>query len=189
MIIKLIRKFPKGSIWQTRYLCLPFTTVCSTLALSQFGLSYATRAFWFIFGAFLWIFLEYTLHRWVLHWNAKSEAGKEFTARMHVNHHQDTKDESQVCVPILLSFPIWLGILALLIFFGANPQASILVTCGVALMSVIYDIAHYSTHYMSASNGFLKMLKKQHMLHHYSDHHSRFGVTSPFWDYVFRTHK
>ena len=64
-----------------------------------------------------------------------------------------------------------------------------LLTASFCLMVAIYDIAHFSAHYMPATNGVLKFLKKHHMLHHFDDHSKRFGVTSPFWDFVFGTFK
>lgn len=30
-------------------------------------------------------------------------------------------------------------------------------------------------------------LKKYHLEHHFADYNNGFGVTSPFWDYVFGT--
>jgi sterol desaturase/sphingolipid hydroxylase (fatty acid hydroxylase superfamily) len=71
--------------------------------------------------------------------------------------------------------------------FATTP--SVFFLAGLMLMLVIYDIAHFSTHYMPASNWLLQALKKQHMLHHFSNDRRRFGVTSPLWDYVFRTHR
>lgn len=184
--VRLIRKFPKGSIWQTRYICLPVTLVAATYVLTHGSLPAWQKISWFALGLFTWTFLEYVLHRYILHWRAKSEVGTEIVARLHAAHHDDPKDESQVCVPLLLSLPLWMTFFALMRTFGGG-EASLTVTCGIALMMVIYDIAHYSAHYMDATNGVLKFLKRQHMLHHFSDHTKRFGVTTPFWDWVFRT--
>lgn len=187
-LIRLIRKFPRGSIWQTRYICLPVTLVASTLILSHGALPLWQKASWFGLGVFAWTFLEYVLHRFVLHWRAKTEVGKEVVARLHELHHQDPKDEDQVCVPLAVSLPLWIALFGLMSAFGGN-EASLAVTCGIALMMVVYDIAHYSAHYMDATNSVLKFLKRQHMLHHFSDHKKRFGVTTPLWDWVFGTAK
>ena len=35
--------------------------------------------------------------------------------------------------------------------------------------------------------GYLGLLKRRHALHHHLDDHGNFGVTSGFWDHVFRT--
>jgi sterol desaturase/sphingolipid hydroxylase (fatty acid hydroxylase superfamily) len=189
LLIRLIQHFPKGSIWQTRYICLPLVVIFSTLAISHAELDWSSRAGWFALGALSWTLLEYILHRWVLHWRPSGEVSLELVKRLHLYHHDDPKDESQVCVPIFLSAPAWVTIFGAILIFGGNPGKGILFTCGLALMSVVYDLAHFSAHYMKATNGLLASLKKQHMLHHFSDHTRRFGVTSPIWDYVFRTHR
>lgn len=182
-----IKNFPNGSIWQTRYICFPLAIVMSTLALSQSALGYGTRVFWFAFGVFVWTFLEYVIHRWVFHYEPTTEVGKALMGRFHIQHHADPADQTQVCIPPVLVAFFWGALFINMVLFGGNRDASLLVTCGIAIMMVIYDICHFSTHYHKATNRLLKGLKKHHMLHHFSNHSRRFGVTSPFWDYVFRT--
>jgi sterol desaturase/sphingolipid hydroxylase (fatty acid hydroxylase superfamily) len=185
----LAERFPKGSIWQTRYITFPFVIVASTAALTHTGLGMAERLAWFALGLLGWTFLEYVLHRWVLHWNPRTKLGEAFLKRLHILHHDEPADQTQVCIPLAMSVPLWAVFYGLLILLGGGIEASLIATCGVALMMTIYDIAHFSAHYMQATNGYLKLLKKHHALHHFSDHTRRFGVTSPFWDYVFRTHR
>lgn len=186
--LRLAEGFPKGSIWQTRYLCFPTALVLSTLALSKSHLPLYITFFWFSFGVLTWTFLEYILHRWLLHYVPKTTLGKTMLRRLHLDHHEDPKDESIVCVPFVMVVPLWGLLFLALLLFGGGYEASFLFVCGVALMMVIYDITHFSTHYMKATNKFLKMLKKNHMYHHFKDHDKRYGVTSPIWDFVFRTY-
>ncbi len=46
---------------------------------------------------------------------------------------------------------------------------------------------HYATHHFPMRWGFLGYLKRHHMLHHYKTPDLRFGVSSPFWDWVYGT--
>jgi len=151
-LIHFIKKMPNGTIWQTRYICLPLTLIASTLAVSHSTLSIIETFFWFFLGVFIWTLLEYILHRWLLHHRAKSILGKTILARLHTHHHKDTKNQGLVCLPIFLTLPIWVNIFILFVLFGGHTHASVLVTCGIAFMMVIYDICHFSTHYMTASN-------------------------------------
>lgn len=183
-----IYRIPKGSIWQTRYVCFPLAIVASTLFLSRSDLSGLARAFWFFSGVALWTLLEYVLHRWMLHYSARSLIGRAVVDRLHVLHHHDPKDQTQVCIPPWAFLTFLSGFLALAFATGIGWERAALLTSGVGLMMALYDITHFSTHYMPATNAWLRLLKKQHMLHHFSDHTKRFGVTSPLWDYVFRTH-
>lgn len=187
-LIILIQKFPKGSIWQTRYICLPLIIIITTLTLSHSSLGYGERAMWFVLGLLSWTFLEYVFHRWILHWHPHTDVDRALVERLHIFHHEDPSDESQVCIPVLLGVMGWTMIYLLILCLGANPSGGLLVICGIFLMMTIYDITHFSAHYMNPTNLYLRILKKHHMLHHFSDHTKRFGVTSPIWDYVFNTH-
>ncbi|MEK7483284.1 MAG: sterol desaturase family protein, partial [Planctomycetota bacterium] len=170
------------------YLCFPMALVLSTLALSQSQLFYPVPLLWFLIGAFSWTLLEYILHRWLLHYQPQSALTRVMLNRLHIDHHHHPRDESIVCIPFILIVPLWGVVLASLLLFGGGSDASLLFTCGLALMMVLYDITHFSTHYMKAPNKFLKMLKKNHLFHHFKDSKRRFGVTTPFWDFIFGTY-
>ncbi len=193
LLERWVRKFPKGSIWQTRFICLPLMISLSTWAFSTTvfaRFSWSGKFGFFFVGALVWTLLEYVLHRWVLHFQASSRVGTAILDRLHIFHHHDPKDQSQVCIPPVLVFLQGAVLFAILFFLVRAPiEPSVFFVSGLMTMMVVYDITHFSTHYMPATNGLLQGLKKHHMLHHFSDHGRRFGVTSPFWDYVFRTHR
>lgn len=186
-LVWVIQKFPKGSIWQTRYICFPLTIIAGTYFLSHSSLIWYERIFWYVLGALTWTLLEYILHRWLLHYQPTSLAGKALLDRLHIHHHHVPQDESVVCLPIHLTAPIWTMIVLLLWGLGGGQDASLIATSGLALMMVLYDITHYSTHYMEPTNGLLRALKRNHMHHHFVKPNTRFGVTSSLWDYVFGT--
>lgn len=185
---RTFRRLPRGSIWQSRYICLPMAIIASTVALTHIEISFLSRVGFFVLGGLTWTFLEYVLHRWVLHWHPKNKNLKEFIENIHLIHHRRPEDDSIVCISAVNCLVLWVVIFAIfLALFGW--QVSLLATSGTALMMVIYDITHYSTHYMEPTNWLLKRLKKYHMKHHFTNNRTRFGVTSPVWDYVFGTTK
>lgn len=49
---------------------------------------------------------------------------------------------------------------------------------------LFYDMTHYTLHYASFKNPFLKKIKQRHMLHHYSDATKGYGVSLAFWDKI-----
>ena len=59
--------------------------------------------------------------------------------------------------------------------------------CGVALGYIMYDLTHYFTHHSSPKSGYFKSVKQYHMAHHYRNGELGYGVSSKFWDLVFRT--
>jgi sterol desaturase/sphingolipid hydroxylase (fatty acid hydroxylase superfamily) len=59
---------------------------------------------------------------------------------------------------------------------------------GFLLGYLAYDLIHYVTHHFPMRKGrILRFLKRHHMLHHYKTPDQRFGVSSPFWDWVYGT--
>jgi sterol desaturase/sphingolipid hydroxylase (fatty acid hydroxylase superfamily) len=61
-------------------------------------------------------------------------------------------------------------------------------TAGMMLGYVWYVTAHYGIHHWTIKPaGYLGRLKRRHALHHHFDDLGNFGVTSGFWDHVFRT--
>jgi dihydroceramide fatty acyl 2-hydroxylase len=60
-------------------------------------------------------------------------------------------------------------------------------TAGFMIGYLLYDLTHYATHHFPMRSGYAKYLKRYHMAHHYKDPNTRFGVSSPVWDWVFRT--
>jgi sterol desaturase/sphingolipid hydroxylase (fatty acid hydroxylase superfamily) len=71
----------------------------------------------------------------------------------------------------LLGLPHWVG-----------PLIS-----GFTLGYVVYDMIHYATHHLPMYGKAMKYLKRYHMLHHFKTPDMRYGVSSPIWDYVFKT--
>ncbi len=185
----IVNRFPKGSIWQTTLITFPLTLVASSVAFMHSELPLHLKALWFLSGIALWTLLEYILHRWLLHYVPKSIYSEALLKRLHILHHENTKDQSQVCLPLVLQLPIWTWIYISLVLVGGGMHSSLLMVCGIAVMMTVYDIVHFSVHYMDASNPWFRYLKKHHMVHHFSKNHKKFGVTSPLWDFVFKTYE
>lgn len=61
------------------------------------------------------------------------------------------------------------------------------VKCGCALGYVMYDMIHYFIHHSSPKTGYFKFVKMYHMQHHYRNGELGYGVSSKFWDIIFRT--
>ena len=50
-----------------------------------------------------------------------------------------------------------------------------------------YDLGHMAWHHAACRRGVLRYLKRYHLAHHFRDQDSRFGVSQPLWDWVFRS--
>lgn len=141
----------------------------------------------FLLGIFLWTLLEYVIHRYVFHYEPKSDWGKRLHFMMHGVHHDYPNDASRLVMPPSVSIPLALffyGIF-LLIFGRYTPP----VFAGLVFGYLCYDMIHYATHHFSMKNRVGQWLKRYHLLHHFKDDHIGFGVSSPLWDFVFGTRR
>lgn len=141
---------------------------------------------WVLAGLLLWTFTEYTLHRFVFHWDAKSRAGKYFVFLFHGLHHDDPQDPTRLVMPpvpaILIVIFLWMS------FSLIFPDQYIDILMANFLIGYLcYDYIHYATHHFPMTSPVGKYLRKYHLQHHYSGEDSKYGVSSPLWDYIFNT--
>jgi sterol desaturase/sphingolipid hydroxylase (fatty acid hydroxylase superfamily) len=147
---------------------------------------------WAVAGAWTWTLLEYLLHRFVLHGLAPFK-------QWHLEHHR--RPTALIAAPTLLSAAVFSSLLLPAAWLlGTRPAAAL----GVGLLGgyLVYGLIHravhrpmttYATHF-----GRRWLLKRRlwHGLHHRrmrpghppSSAAARYyGVSSAFWDRVFRT--
>src|SRR6476620_605964 len=155
------------------------------LALRQRGQAIGLVIGLFALGILIWTFVEYTMHRWVFHYQPTSNWGKQLHFLLHGVHHDYPKDASRLVMPPIVSIPLALFFCGLffLVFGRLAPATFAGFLCGY----LFYDMVHYATHHFSMKSGVWLFLKKYHMRHHYDDDHVGYGVRSPLWDYVFGT--
>ncbi len=135
-------------------------------------------------GVLLWTLLEYVLHSRFfhdppppLHWMSTSHGG----------HHDEPNDPNQVVVRLAFSLPVAAFLFPALSLILWSAQWAALVMVGLIPGYLSYEVIHYSIHQVPAFRRLLKPLASHHLHHHYADPSRCFGVTSPLWDWVFRT--
>ena len=145
----------------------------------------------FVIGLFLWTFAEYTLHRFLFHHTPTSPRQERIFFLFHGIHHAQPQDKTRLVMPFPVSIPLALvfyGLFTLVlgVLFKA-PQWVNPLTAGFMVGYLVYDLAHYATHHFPMRSGYAKFLKRYHMAHHYKSPATRYGVSSPIWDWVFGT--
>lgn len=149
-------------------------------------LSVLTFFAYLIIGVFIWTLTEYALHRFIFHWELPGKIGKRIHFIFHGVHHDYPSDSKRLVMVPTVSIP--LAILFYFLFFyflGGILVAPFFV--GFLAGYLFYDMTHYAIHHYNFKSKFWLKLKQHHMLHHYQDMHNGFGVSSAFWDLVFRT--
>jgi sterol desaturase/sphingolipid hydroxylase (fatty acid hydroxylase superfamily) len=129
-------------------------------------------------GLAAWTLLEYLVHRFVFH--RYSSVGR----RLHQFHHDHPNDpdaeRSSLSTP-LIALPI--GVL-LIVTAGEDGSA---IFAGLLLGYLAFIVVHYAVHrWPIEPNSWLYSAKMRHLTHHRFDN-CNYGVTTIFWDIVFRT--
>jgi sterol desaturase/sphingolipid hydroxylase (fatty acid hydroxylase superfamily) len=144
-----------------------------------------------VLGLFLWTLAEYTLHRFLFHFPAKTPWQERMSFLAHGVHHASPRDKTRLVMPPVVSIPLALvfyGLYYLIFTYVLSIPGWISpVFTGFILGYVAYDMTHYATHHFSMKKSYFRMVRQQHMHHHFQTPNKRFGVTSPVWDVVFGT--
>jgi sterol desaturase/sphingolipid hydroxylase (fatty acid hydroxylase superfamily) len=140
----------------------------------------------FFVGACFWTLTEYAMHRYVFHFHATSQAGKYLVFLFHGIHHDEPQDATRLVMPPVVSIT-----LATAFFFIFRAVLGVEATwpffSGFMVGYLVYDFIHFSTHHFKPRTRFGVTLKENHMRHHFVEHDAKWGVSSPFWDYIFGT--
>ncbi len=130
-----------------------------------------------IVGIAAWTLVEYVLHRFVLHHL------RPFSD-WHAAHHRHPT--ALIFTPTVLSA----ALIVALVFLPALALTDLWHACGLTFGMVsgylAYTVMHDVMHHGRAVGSWLHGLRRWHALHHAVDN-GYYGVTSTFWDHVFRS--
>jgi len=137
-------------------------------------------------AAFAWTLSEYLVHRFVFHFKPKTAPGRYLVYLFHGIHHDDPNDRTRLVMPPAGAILI-IGLIYVL-FSLVLPHPWIEPFFGFFIISYLcYDYTHYAIHFWPMRGRIGAYIKHNHLLHHFQEHNARFGVSTPFWDVVFRT--
>jgi len=137
-------------------------------------------------GWLFWTLMEYWIHRIVFHFEPESGPGARFHWIIHGVHHDHPNDPLRLVMPPSVSVPLAAG------FYGGfvlvlGSAAGNVFAAGFLLGYLVYDMTHYYLHHFKPKTRFGRLLRELHMRHHFQDDTRGFGISAPFWDYVFGT--
>jgi len=139
-----------------------------------------------LIGLFVWTFTEYILHRFVFHWMPPGKLGARIHFIVHGVHHDYPSDSKRLVMVPSLSIPLAILFYFLFYFMFGNVYVAPFFI-GFLTGYLFYDMTHYAVHHFNLKGKIWLALKHHHMIHHYKDDHNGYGVSSKFWDLIFRT--
>jgi dihydroceramide fatty acyl 2-hydroxylase len=155
-------------------------------SFSVFGMS-AGEVFGIGVAALLvWTLVEYVLHRWVFHIEGKHPVAQRLHFIIHGNHHHVPQDPMRLVMPplagVIIATILFVPMFLVLGPVWVNPFFAFFLVGYLA-----YDYTHYAVHHFTPRTAWGRFVKQAHMMHHYANPNSRWGVSSPLWDFVFGT--
>ena len=139
----------------------------------------------FFVGVITFSLIEYLIHRYLFHMVPSTPVREKIQYSVHGVHHEFPKDKDRLAMPPLLSSTITVILFFLFKLIMGNAVFGFLP--GFLIGYCAYLGVHYIVHAYQPPKNVFKVLWIHHGIHHYKDHERAFGVSSPLWDYIFRT--
>jgi dihydroceramide fatty acyl 2-hydroxylase len=166
------------------FLYVPVLVLLAGLSFKHYSSGGALLAA--VLGYFIWTLVEYFGHRFLFHCAFPGRFGARIHFLIHGVHHEHPNDPLRLVMPALLSGPIMLiSFLVGRLLFGLPLEYPVLM--GFMAGYLGYDMVHYYVHHGQPKSWAGRTLRRLHMLHHFRDPERGFGVSAPWWDYVFKT--
>jgi dihydroceramide fatty acyl 2-hydroxylase len=129
---------------------------------------------------------EYWIHRAVFHFEPEWGPGARFHWIIHGVHHDHPNDPLRLVMPPSVSVPLAALFVAGFILVLGEASGTVF-AAGFLLGYLVYDMTHYYLHHFKPKSRFGRLMRELHMRHHFQDDTRGFGISAPFWDYVFGT--
>lgn len=139
----------------------------------------------FVVGLIIFTLVEYLVHRYLFHMITDTKFKERFQYLAHGVHHDFPRDKTRLAMPPILSVSIVIVLFLIFKLIMGNLVFAFLP--GFIMGYAAYLGVHYVVHAYQPPKNFLKVLWINHGIHHYKDPERAFGVSSPLWDYIFRT--
>ena len=136
------------------------------------------QAMAFAGGLFCWTFIEYFVHRFLMHRRSKGEYYKSD----HFLHHTTP---GKIFVGTVRRI-VYTSTAVVLTIISIVASKFLLLPAGIAMGFAVYINMHRILHRRSAARWFGR-LQRFHMQHHLGQTGKCYGVTSTLWDRIFNT--
>jgi sterol desaturase/sphingolipid hydroxylase (fatty acid hydroxylase superfamily) len=141
----------------------------------------------FVVGLLTWGLYEYSIHRWVLHREPKTEGFNLPGNLTHLRHHADPNSLQRLNVQLSESIPVCVVYFLAAWALAGSWQAATHLYTGLMAGYFFYEYLDFQAHHGTSRGRLTRYFRKYHLQHHHYDATVRFGVTSPIFDYLFGT--
>lgn len=177
-----VKEFTSHPMIRFILLLAAVSTVASAVTFSGWKTAAA-----FALGVLIYAVAEYVVHRYILH---------EFPRLIpvmykgHAKHHEHPTEFAYLFSPLWYDVAVYAVYAAVLWAVLRDFRLVVAVIAGTSVYQVYYQWMHYVSHRpIKPLTRFGRWMKKKHLLHHYKDEHTWYGVSHPTMDYLMGTHR
>ena len=146
----------------------------------------------FALGIVAWTWLEYLVHRYILHGRFPDgpslwkHALHRYFDHLHIEHHQRPWDGNHVNGTIRDTLPFAIALAAVCFLFPFHTAPVFL--AGVLQAYIAEEWVHHSVHFCQFKGRYFQYIKRHHLYHHSPKGLSvGYGLSSGIWDVVWQT--
>ena len=175
---------------RSRHRLYPVTGVYTLSSLAALAYALSGRpgaaALSWLLGIAFWTWLEYMVHRHILHGAFPDGPGmRHWTHRLfdhlHGEHHRRPWDGKHINGTIRDTGPFLLP--AFLLALALPPHTLLAFLAGLVQAYVAEEWVHHSVHFYTFDNLYFRYIKRHHLYHHSRrGREIAFGLTSGVWD-------
>lgn len=142
-----------------------------------------------LIGMAIWTFVEYWLHRGILHWVPNIPGGNKIHFWVHGIHHRWPNDPYRLVMPVPISLSLFFLFLGS--FYVGMGSISWSFHAGFTTGYVAYEFTHFWIHHGKSRGKLRRRLQQHHLSHHFKPGYYDlcFAITLPLWDTLFRTRR
>lgn len=182
---------------KARHRLYPVTAVYTLGSLVMLGFCLASEQrlrglFFYALGFVVWTWVEYEVHRHILHGRFPDGPGlaqhflhKSFD-HLHWEHHARPWDGNHVN-GTLKDTGLFVAMLLAVSLLFPSWTASMLIA-GVIQAYIIEEWVHHSVHFCRFKSKYFRYIRRHHLYHHSpKGSEAGYGLTNGFWDLVYAT--
>jgi sterol desaturase/sphingolipid hydroxylase (fatty acid hydroxylase superfamily) len=182
---RILEKLTRTHISVPLVLLSLYSVISLYWAITRTEVSLLSLTAMFFAGMFFWTFFEYFVHRFVWHIDTDTDFKKRLQYKLHGVHHEYPRDKDRLALPIVLSLTI--ATILLYVYHLVFGNYGFGFFSGFVIGYLLYLSIHYAIHAYQPPKNILKWLWIYHGIHHYKGEDHYYGVSSPVWDFIFRT--
>ncbi len=138
----------------------------------------------FAVGVLSWSLIEYLVHRFVHHGTWRIAPGRS----LHLDHHANAKNPDNIGSPIAF-FLLQYAFMSVVCWgLAGDLDRGLSFSAGLAMTYVTSECLHFWCHHGGKARSKVgRVIRRNHLGHHFRDEQTSFGLSSPVWDWVFGT--